>query len=455
MGKTYDNGKVEQPELIDITVIFKEFFHTLKRTALFSIAVILMCSGMFTIYRTITYDPVYTAYSTFIISINDTGNSGNNYYNSSTALQMEKTFPYIITSDIVQKNVAEELDMDKVPGEITVSASENTNLFTIRVTDSDPQRAYDTLQALLKVYPDYSESIIGKAYMELMDENSVPTSPDNPNSLVKNIVYGAILGVLVAMFIVFVRTITNKTVRKPEDCIKRINTKCIGAVPFVKDKVRSRHVEQGKNICKPEIDPEFVESFRMIRNKIEHESRNNHYNTIMITSAMPGEGKSTVSANIALSLAMAGKKVALVDCDLRNPSASKIVGEIKGKGFIDYLKGEAKLQECFVKGVELYGIKLPVLLVRGGKGVQDGTKYLYDARMKRAIKVLKKQMDYVILDTAPAGLMTDAAILAPLSDYVIFVVKKDYTKANKIIESMESVSLGNVQIMGCVLNGVE
>ena len=104
----------------------------------------------------VTYSPIYTAYSTYVISVNGDGNSANNYYNSSTALQMEKTFPYILTSDIVQKRVAEELDIKTIPGEISVRVAENTNLFSIMVTDSDAQRAYDTLQALLKGYPEIS-----------------------------------------------------------------------------------------------------------------------------------------------------------------------------------------------------------------------------------------------------------------------------------------------------------
>ena len=453
MSRLQENDQAEQPELIDITVIARDFLRAVKKSIVLILILAVIGAAAFTVYKRVTYVPYYTASSTFIISTSADNTSGADYYNTSTAEQMSKTFPYILTSDILQRRVAQALGLDRVPGTIKAYTTEFTNFFTIAVTDTEPQRAYDTLQAVLVTYPSVSESIIGVSYMELMDETGIPSAPDNPKNTKKNIAAGAVMGILAGLFLAFIRMMVNKTVRQPEDCLRRVNSPCLGTVPYVRDKVRSRQVQQKKNICQENIDPEFTEAFRMIRNKVEHDAKRENIKTIIITSAMPGEGKSTVSANLAIALAMEGKRAALIDCDLRNPSIGAIVGAQEGPGLIDCLKGDVKIQECFVKGKELFHVKMPFLLVRGGKPVSDGTQYLTTENMKRVIDAMKEQMDYVILDTAPAGLLTDAALLAPLADGVIFVVKKDYTKADKILEAMEYISTGNIQSMGCVLNG--
>ena len=93
------------------------------------------------------------------------------------------------------------------------------------------------------------------------------------------------------------------------------------------------------------------------------------------------------------------------------------------------------------------------MFVRGGEAVADGSGYLASERMSKLIEVVEKQVDYVIIDSAPAGLLTDAGILAQYVQSSIFVVKKDFAKVSKIMEGMEQVSDGNVEILGCVLNG--
>ena len=450
MPKQEEQNQSGTPEQIDLTVAINDFFRILRKNLIWVVLVIALCAAGFTVYKNYTYSPSYTAASTFVVSTNE--QSIGSYYDAAAVRQVAQTFPYILTSDILQRQVAQVLGLDYLPGSIRASVLENTNFLTISVTDSDPQRAYQTLQALLQTFPSISESIIGKVYMELMDETGVPTAPNNAENMKLNLVSGGLVGVVICTAMILVTMFTVRTVRCEEDCLRRINAKCLGSVPWVRRKARSKQTVVHPHILQKHANPDFVEAFRIIRNKIDHSCSGSRVKTILVTSTFAGEGKSTTAVNVALALAQEGKKVALVDCDLRNPSDAEILGTVRGKGLINFLRDEDKIEECSLQGENFLPHGLPLTFIRGGKAVQDGAHYLADHRMKILIRALEKQMDYVILDTPPAGLLTDAAILSQYAQGAVYVVKKDFSKVDKILEGMEHLTQSGTDILGCVLN---
>ena len=450
MPKQEEQNQSGTPEQIDLTVAINDFFRILRKNLIWAVLVIALCAAGYTVYKNHVYTPSYTAASTFVVSTSE--QSMGTYYDTAAARQVAQTFPYILTSDILQRQVAQVLGLDYLPGVIRASVLENTNFLTISVTDSDPQRSFQTLEALLQTFPSISESIIGKVYMELMDETGVPTAPNNAENTKLNLISGALVGAVLCTAMILVTMFTVRTIRCEEDCPRRINAKCLGAVPWVRRKVRSKQTVVHPHILQKHADPDFVEAFRIIRNKIDHSCSGSRIKTILVTSTFAGEGKSTTAVNTALALAQEGKRVALIDCDLRNPSDAEILGTVRGKGLINFLRDETKIEECSLQGENFLPHSLPLTFIRGGKAVQDGASYLADHRMKILIRALEKQMDYVILDTPPAGLLTDAAILAQYAQGAVYVVKKDFSKVDKILEGMEHLTQSNTEIIGCVLN---
>ncbi len=452
MSRSEEQTQNQNYEPIDITVFFEDFFKILRRKWLFLVMAVILGAAGYALVKNHTYVPYFTASSTYAITTSADSQNTDSYYDDALAMQMSKTFPYILTSDIFRSQVGAELGTGYVPGQIRVSVMENTNFLTISVTDTDPQRAYQTLQAVLKTAPELTESVVGKIYMELMDESSLPAVADNPKNLKADALKGGMAGGFAGVCLLILLAFTNRTIRREEDCLKRINTKCLGSVPRVKLKVRSKKVEQHLNILKKNPDPDLVEAFRIIRNKLERRAGQNHIQTILVTSTLPGEGKSTIAVNMALSLAQTGKRVALIDCDLRNPSDRAILDAPEGPGLIDFLKGNAKIAECIVSGQELQRKGLPLLFLRGGNAVKDASGYLSRDWMKKLVLTLKQQVDYVILDVGPVGLMTDASILAQYAEGAVFVVKKDFTKVDKILEAMEQLADSEIEMLGCILN---
>ena len=449
-GKT-----MEEFDKIDVTLLLMDFLRTLRFmwVRVLVLAVIGAVIAGVLAYR--NYEPMYIASTTFTIKIRDEqGGTASSYYDDFAAEQLAKTFPYILTSGVLQRRVAGELGVASISGRISASSVENTNLFTLSVQDRDPEKAHQILQAVINNYPSVSESIVGKVNMKVLDESGVPTSPSNSRDLSGNIQKGAIVGGTIGLLLVLAVSLLRKTIRREEDCIKRVNQRCLGAVPYVRMKERSKDVVKHLNILDEKINPEFKESIRIIRNKVERSAKEHALKTILVTSTMPGEGKSTIAVNLALSLAQEGKRVVLIDTDLRNPTDGEILNFEPELGIIDFLKGDINPKDCMYSANRMgMDKKIPFFFIPGGKAVSDGDNYLGSRRMKLMIESLEDQVDYLILDSAPVGLLTDASLLAQHADSVVYIIKKDYAKTDDILRGMEHLTEGKVHTIGCVLNG--
>lgn len=453
-----DENVMDDSMKLDVITMIQDFFRVLRRM-LRHVVLLAVIGGVLLGWNAErNYTAYYTASATFTISVReeqvlDVG-SNSAYYDAAAAEQLATTFPYILTSDVLRRKVANELGLGYVPGNVTADVAENTNLMTLSVRDTDPSRAYETLQAVMNHYPSVSEVIVGKVTMKVLDETGVPSQPDNPknilSSVLKGILYGAGAGVLWALLVCIFR----RSIRREEDCHKYIHQRCLGAIPFVHTKERSVKTAGGLNVLDINIHNDFKESVRLIRNKLARYARENSCKTILVTSALAGEGKSTVAVNLAISLAQEGKKVALIDCDLRNPSDGEILNFKSDVGLIDYLLNKVSFKECIFTAGDL-GIeeKIPLLFIPAGKAIADGANLLSKGNMEQVIESLKDKMDYVILDSAPVGLLTDAGVLAQYADGGVFVIKKDFAKVDHILNAIKHLAESKIHMLGCVLNG--
>lgn len=455
-----ENEKSQEPELIDITEMLSDYFRIFRRMWAWVLILTLLGTGIFYIRARVQYQPRYTASATFTVNIQrdqqGVGESGTvAFYNNSAAEQMAKTFPYILTSGVLKRKVAKDMGTGSVTGNIQADVAENTNLLTISVTDRDAGRAYAILQSVIKNYPEISEVIVGKTNMEMLDETGIPPEPDNPKDFKKSALKGGLFGFLIAALWTALLVVTRRTVRKESDIHRWMHTRCMGTVPEIHEKRRSGTSQTRMVLTDPKVEEKLQESFRMIRNKVEYHAHEYHLKTFLITSALAGEGKSTVAVNLALSLAQAGKKVVLIDCDLRHPTDRKILNLDPGEGLGEVLEHKKKLAECIIKSKDM-GLdpEMRLMFLPGGTSLRDGSELLGTEFMHRIISRMEEWADYVILDSAPAGLLTDAVVLAQYADAAVFVVRKDFARVDHIMDGMEHLAESQVQIIGGILNGV-
>ncbi len=459
MSTQNEENKQTEEGLIDIVGLLTDYFRTLRRMWIW-VLILAVAGGAFSYIRSyMTWSPRYTASATFTITASQDGSDSTTgsyaFYDNSTAEQMANTFPYILTSGVLSRRAAETMGREAVSGQITASSEANTNLFTMSVTDSDAGLAYETLQAVIQCYPEVSEVIIGRTNMQLLDETGIPAYPDNPRdgkgALVKGAGAGALLGLLWAGAV----TISRMTVKKKEDFQTRAHMKCIGEVPQVTMKKRSRESRNVLNILNEKTDPAFEEAMQLVRGKVEYSAWRHHSKTILVTSALAGEGKSTLAVNLALAFSKSGKRAALIDCDLRHPSDRKILGLEEGSGLYEVLTREARLGDVLLTGKDMeMDEEFKFCFLPGGKAAEDGSRLLGSERMQKVIEAVQEKVDYVILDSAPAGLLTDAGVLAQYADSAIFVIKRDFASTTHIMEGLEELSESRVHLIGGILNGV-
>lgn len=192
-----------------------------------------------------------------------------------------------------------------------------------------------------------------------------------------------------------------------------------------------------------------AEAYRSLRTNIQYSSFDKKYQTLLITSSNPGEGKTTVAGNLALVLAQGESKVLLVDCDMRRPSLHKRFKISNTYGISDLLVGKQKFEEAAYK----YNDNLTVL--PGGKIPPNPAEMLASKAMTAFLEEMKKHFDYIVLDTPPLQAVSDAQILSTKVDGSIIVVRAGVTKKDVVQNSVSIIKKVNGNIIGTVLNAAE
>lgn len=193
----------------------------------------------------------------------------------------------------------------------------------------------------------------------------------------------------------------------------------------------------------------FSEALRTLRSGIHMSDVDKPPKIIQVTSAVPGEGKSTVAISLAISAAFSGLKVVLVDADLRHPSASRFFKLEQEKGLVDVLTGTARAEEVMARRKDL-----KLMIIPAGSKSLNPPDVLGSERMKALVGQLQGSFDYVVVDTPPVGPVVDAVIVARLADKTVFVVRWGSTPREVVERSVQQVSKQK-RIGGVVLNFVK
>lgn len=443
-----ENQNQTELEKIDIISIISDFLYGIKKLWLLMVILIVGFSAHSYFSTKISYTPEYVASATMSVT---TPGGGGGYIDTDTAKQMAEVFPYILTSGALQDVIAEEMGLDSVPANIKVSAENGTNLITISVSSGDAQMAYDVLQQVIESYPEVAKFVLGETQLKILDETGVPKDTQKEVVIRGSYKRGALKGAVIALVILCLYVLVKQNVKSKEKLKRYLNLQDLGSIPFIRQKKRKKKKEQGLSLLDARIPIQYTEAIRKLRIRILNEMEKRNLKTLLITSSVPGEGKTTVSVNLALSLAKQGKRVILVDCDPRNPSVARLLEDTKQHpGLLAVLSKEVSLQDALTK-VEIDGEQLQVLF--GGSSKKAKVSMLGKKEMKNLLDEMKKCADIVILDTAPAELLADASILARHVDAALYVVRYNYTKLTKIRAGIQALTMSRTNLLGYVFNG--
>ena len=442
-----EKERIEETEKIDIISFAGDFLYGLKKLWLLILVLTLAGAGISYFRTSYTYTPQYVASATMSVTA-----PGGQYIGAQTASQMAEVFPYILTSGVLEDVVAREMGMDSVPGSISATAEEGTNLLTMSVTSDDPQMAYDILHTVIDCYPEVAEFVLGNTSLTILDETGVPSDTQKEVVVRGSYRRGAVMGAGAGLVILCLYILLKKTVKSKDKLKSQINLPDMGSLPYIRNKKRKKKPEQNKvSLINERTPASYQEAMRRLRIRVLKEVEESQTKTIMVTSSIPGEGKTTVAVNLAISLVRQGKKVVLVDCDLRNPSIADFLGITEQRPGIDSVLHKKAAVTDVLTEIDVNGENKLTLLL-GEEEEKTDISLLGSKRMEGLIAELKNMADVVILDTAPAQLLADAALMARFVDAALYVIRYDYTKMYKIREGIQALAMSKIKMLGYVFN---
>lgn len=442
---------MEDDELvIDLSVFFSDLWIGFKK---FWWIFLVICSVMASLnfYRVRSqYQPMYESKVSFTVSTlvgyDEANTSYGFYYNQSTAEQMANLFPYVLQSDVMKGLIQEELHTNAINGSVSAKAVPNSNLFTMRAVSSSPELSKQILNATLKHLPSVTKYIIGSTKLNIIQPVTTPDIPSNVPNYRKQVVMGVLVGVGISCVWLGLYALFRKTIRKEADFKEILNLKCLGCIPFVTFKEhKKKEIDRSVLVSNSRISRMFVDSIQELTLRIGKLSNHSKDRVFMFTSAIPNEGKSTVCANTAYMMADYGKKVLLLDLDLRNCSLKDILHVQTDFDF----ENVKTIRECMVQVEEnLYYMDSPKI------SSDKISEILTSSMLKKNLEELRKEFDYIFVDVPPCGVINDALIVSSLCDATIFVIRQDVAKQSQIIDAMQRISSQGTPIVGGVLNGI-
>ena len=347
---------------------------------------------------------------------------------------------------IVKTTTGKEYDIGYLRAVIGVEVVTDSTLMKVSVTTGDPELAYAISTAIQSMYADFSKDVFPSANVTVADNATKAVLASDSSTLIYTAA-GLILGAALAVLIVLITAKIQNKLLSTEDIKTNFNINILATVSDIKNKKKNQNnrlLITDKNVGLP-----FIETFKLIRTKIENTKLKKGYSVYAITSSTESEGKTTCSVNIALSLAKSGKSVLLIDADLRKPAVCKTLGiNIEGeKGVYDIVTGRKKFEES-VKYIE----KLNLYMLVASSAVQDPSETLASEAMADIIKEAKKNFDFVIVDCPPAGVVADAAIVANYTDTIIFVTAEERVAIPQIEYALSDLVTAKAEILGCIYN---
>lgn len=265
-----------------------------------------------------------------------------------------------------------------------------------------------------------------------------PVSPNRSKILTTSL----LLGIFIPFAVILTRRSLNIKIISKSDIIKKSSVPIIGEI--------------GNNVNKESIAVEknsrtlISEQFRALRTNLQFMLTDKNQKVLMVTSSMSNEGKSFIAMNMAITFAMSGKKVVLLEFDLRKPRISKMLGIDNNNGFSNYIIGKTSFDEMIVPS----GFEENLYILPSGPIPPNPAELILLKQTEEMFDRLKREFDYIIIDTSPIGLVTDAQLLYKYADLALYIVRQGHTNKAQLSIPNELFETGRMPRLGFIINDV-
>jgi capsular exopolysaccharide synthesis family protein len=301
---------------------------------------------------------------------------------------------------------------------------------------------YDTFMTRLKETSATSDFEAVNA--RIVDPAVVPDDPIKPKKKLI-VAIAALLAMMVGVGIVLLLEFLNNTFKSTEDVETKLNLPVLGILPLLKGKARGDIA----NMFKTDSDKSFTESIRTIRTGVVLSGLDNPHKVLVVTSSIPGEGKSSVAANLASAMAQM-ERVLLIDADMRRPTVAKnFAFPVGTPGLANLVAGTARLEECIQSMDDNFDV------IPAGTVPPNPLELLSSQRFAKALEVLESRYDRIVIDSPPTQAVSDALVLSTHANAVIYVIKSESTAIPLAKRGIGQLLQNNAPVTGVVLNQVD
>lgn len=398
----------------------------------------------------ITQTPQYEASTRLFVSVRSGESSVGELTQGSTfARQAVTSYVSVVNSSIVMDRVISELDLqttsDQLAASVSADSPADTVLINVNVLNPDPDMAQQIANTTSEVFSDVisnqieAVSDVGptRVQVEIIQPARLPESPVSPN-VKQNLVLGFILGVALGAGLAVLRSALDTRVRSKEDIT------AITELPIVGTIAKDPDSEKRPIIALEDPKNPLVESYRALRTNLRYLDVENDQKSIVVTSAGPGEGKSTTAVNLAIVMADAGARVVLIDADLRKPKVAMMLGIEGSVGLSDLLIGRVN----FEGALQQWGRK-QLFVLPSGRIPPNPSELLGSSAMGKTLEALSAHFDYIIIDS-PALAVTDAAILSTRTGGAVVVSAAGKTRKDELADAFDTLENVDGRVLGVI-----
>jgi len=356
----------------------------------------------------------------------------------------------LLSSEQMARRVVDDTGLNLAPLDVAKKISATTQLNTVivtaTVTDHSPQRSLQIAQGVADTFPKLVDELDNQGRDTAIvvihtvsgpTLNSTPVSPDPRLYIGLGLAAGLVLGLAIAI----IREILDNSVRTVDSAQRLVGAPVLGTILFDPDSKRS------PLIVGDEAASLRSEAYRQLRTNLQFINAAKTTNTIMITSAIPLEGKSTTAANLALTFVELGERVLLIDADLRRPQLAQLLGVSGDVGLTNVLAGQVPLEDV----LQPWG-EGNLTVLASGSIPPNPSELLGSARMGEVMTKLQDKFDKIVIDTPPVLPVTDAAIASSYAEAVVIVIRHGKTSRAQLANAAATMENVDARVVGSVLN---
>lgn len=431
----------------------RDFLNYLKKYVLVIVVVALvLIIGVF-IYDKSIKKPLYTTYTTIILTKSNEAQTGTTITQNDILLNQKlvETYSKIIKSKLVLEQVISETGVtytaEELSENVNVEAYENTEMLKISVTDQDPELAASIANSIAQVFSGEIAKIYQINNISVVDVAVTPEEVSN-NTLKRDLLIALFISIFGTIAVVFVVYYFDDTVKLTDNLEEEIGMPVVAKV--FKSDIGSKNNRKVELLAQKYPKSVVSESIKTLRTNLQFSSVDEDIKTILITSSIPGEGKSFISANLAISFAQTDKKVLIVDCDMRKGRQHRIFKLSNSKGLSNLLIDDMTNLKDYINKTSVPGVHV----ITRGTVPPNPSELLNSKKNADLLRVLKAKYDVIIYDGVPCNGLPDSIIMSKLVDKVLIVSSDSMTPKSVLESTKKQLESVNAPVAGDVLNNV-